>query len=158
MFGAGFSSISAYLQVSPLIGYSVTENFQIATRLTYIYNEQEQGVYFNQTYCESRAFLNHYGAALFLRYIIFKGLFAQAEYEVLSLNTYGYVQNGSPSPNCIDIVYGREVIGSLFLGGGFFQRIGNGGFTSIAILFNVLDNPGSPYGPYVIRIGFGGFF
>lgn len=159
MVGGGFSSYSSYLEVAPIIGYRITKNFHVAARIPFIYNEREYEVFINGVkYCRTRAYLSHYGASFYGRYIIFKGIFAQAEYEILSLNTFGVDDNGKPSPNCIDPVYGREMIGSLFLGGGYIQQIGNAGFTSIAILFNVLDNPGSPYGTYLIRIGFGGFF
>lgn len=140
MIGAGFSSYSSYVEVSPLVGFKITPAFHVGTRITYIYNSY---VAYRGTMAEKRVNLNHYGASLFARYIIFKGLFAQAEYEALSFDYYEFP---------------REWISSLFIGGGYYQNIGGRGFASFAILFNVLENVDSPYTNPVIRIGFGGSF
>jgi len=155
MIGAGFSNYSSYVELSPVIGYEPIQNLQVAARLTYIYNSV-----WRQTsvtpYNETRVNLNHFGASLLARYIIFKGIFAQAEYEMLSYDDKYYNLNpGSPT-------YGQQIeeripINTLFLGGGFFQRFGNG-FASFAILFPVAENYESFYNSYVIRISFGGFF
>lgn len=136
MFGAGFSSYSSYVEISPLVGFKVTPAFHVGTRITYIWNSYE----FQNGEREN---LHHYGASLFARYIIFKGLFAQVEYEALSFDYYNYP---------------REWINSFFIGGGYYQDIGGRGFASFAIMFNVLDNYDSPYTNPVIRIGFGGSF
>lgn len=154
MLGAGFSTYSSYVEVSPIVGYRLTENFQIGTRFTYIYNSVT-AIYYNPYYFEDRINLNHYGASLFARYIIYKGIFAQAEYEYLSLNNY-FIEQVTPTYN--QIVTFREPINSFFIGGGFFQNIGGRGFASFAVLFNVLDSPDSPYINPVIRLGFGAFF
>jgi hypothetical protein len=131
MFGAGFSSYSSYVEVSPLVGYKITPAFHVGARFNYIWNSYEypNGV---------RENLHHYGVGGFGRYIIFKGLFAQVEYEPLSFDYIDY----------------REWINSLFIGGGYYQSMGRA-FASFAILFNVLDNVNSPYVNPIIRIGFG---
>ncbi len=131
MFGAGFSSYSSYVEVSPLVGFKVTPSFHVGTRFNYIWNSYEfpNGV---------RESLHHFGVGAFGRYIIYKGLFAQVEYEALNFDYYDY----------------RGWINSLFIGGGYYQSFGRS-FASFAILFNVLDNINSPYVNPVIRIGFG---
>jgi len=134
MFGAGFSSYSAYVQVSPLIGYKITPAFHVGTRLTYIFNSYEVAP-------NKRENFHDYGVSVFARYIFFKGLFAQAEYEALSYD-YGHES-------------GRMWVNSLFIGAGYFMNMGGRGFASFAILFNVLDNEYSPYTNPVFRIGFG---
>ncbi|NOX86299.1 MAG: hypothetical protein GXO86_10110 [Chlorobi bacterium] len=134
MFGAGFSSISAYVQISPIIGYKITPAFHVGTRLTYIFNSFEVAP--NQ-----RENFHDYGASIFARYVFFKGLFGQVEYEALS---YQYWDKS-----------GRDWINSLFIGGGYYMNMGGRGFASIALMFNVLDNEYSPYTNPIIRIGFG---
>lgn len=134
MIGAGFSSYSAYVEISPLVGFKVTRNFQVGTRITYIFNS------YKDPYTNFRYSLNHYGGSLFGRYIIWKGLYAHVEYEALSFEYYDSQ---------------RDWINSLFLGGGFMQDIGGAGFMSFAILWNVLDNEYSPYSNPIFRIGFG---
>lgn len=156
MIGAGFSNYSSYVELSPIIGYEPIPNLQVATRLTYIYNSvyRQNSV---SPYSETRVNLNHFGASLLARYVFFKGIFAQVEYEMLSYDDKYYNLNpGSPT-------YGQQYedripINTLFLGGGFFQRLGNGGFASFAILFPIAENYTSFYNNYVIRISFGGFF
>ena len=140
MFGAGFSSYSSYIEISPLVGYKITPDFHVGTRITYIWNSYQ---YQTGPYVNERVNLHHYGASLFARYVFFKGLFGQVEYEALSFDYYQLP---------------REWINSLFIGGGYYQNIGGRGFATFAILFNVLDNIDSPYTNPVIRIGFGGSF
>ncbi len=137
MFGAGFSSYSSYVEVSPLVGYKITPAFHVGTRFNYIWNSFEVAY-------DERENLHHFGIGAFSRYIIFKGLFAQVEYEALSYD----------NPSYIVTLEDREWINSLFLGGGYYQSMGRA-FASFAILFNVLDNINSPYVNPVIRIGFG---
>ena len=71
-------------------------------------------------------------------------LFAQAEYELLSVEYFV-----DPTTTT------RRSINSLFLGGGLYQQMGGRGFATIAILYNVLETEYSPYSNPVIRIGFG---
>lgn len=135
MIGAGFSTYSSYVEVAPIVGFKVTPAFHVGTRLTYIFNSY---VYFPGTIDEKRVQLHHYGISLFGRYVIWKGLFAHAEFEALSFDYYQAQ---------------RAWINSLFLGGGYMQNIGGRGFMTFAILFNVLDN--DLYANPIIRIGFG---
>ena len=136
MLGAGFSSYSSYVEVAPIVGYKVTRDFHVGTRITYIYNS-----YLIQTgpQTDKRVNLHHYGGSLFARYVFLRFLMAHAEYEMLS---YDYYED-------------REWINSLFLGGGYYQNIGGRSFASFLILFNVLDSPNSPYANPIFRIGFG---
>lgn len=134
MLGAGFSSYSSYVEVSPLVGFKVTPAFHVGSRITYIWNSYQYTP-------DERVNLHHYGASVFARYIFFKGLYGQVEFEGLSYDYYNYP---------------REWITSLFLGGGYFQDIGGRGFASFALLFNVLPN--DLYINPIIRIGFGASF
>ena len=131
MLGAGFSSYSTYVEVSPLVGYKITPSFHAGMRFNYIWNSYKFSG-------GNRENLHHFGIGAFGRYIIFRGLFAQVEYEALNYDYYD----------------SREWINSLFIGGGYYQSMGRT-FASFAILFNVLDNINSPYINPIIRIGFG---
>lgn len=135
MLGAGFSSYSAYVSVEPLVGYNITPAFQVGARFTYIYNSFEDmyGIRYS---------LSSYGAGIFSRYIFYKGIMAQIEYEQLSIPYWPYEGN-------------RMWIPSLFIGGGYIQTMGGRGFASFAILWNVIENEYSPYSNPLIRIGFG---
>jgi len=132
MIGGSFSNNGGSFEVSPLVGYKITDDFHVGSRITYIYSK-----YFGTSY-------NDYGGSLFARQRFLKMLFAHAEYEVLSIE-YNNVQNEKF----------RMTINSLFLGGGLYQQMGGRGFATIAILYNVLETKYSPYSNPVIRIGFG---
>ncbi len=136
MVGGGFSTNSSYFEVAPIIGYKATPKFYTGTRLTYIYQS------YKSSYSGMRYNLHIYGGSLFARYILYKSLFAQTEYEILSVPVYPF--EGS-----------RRSVNSLFVGGGFMQQIGRTGFSTISILYNILDNEYSPYSNPLIRIGFG---
>ncbi|HEY9114916.1 MAG TPA: hypothetical protein VIN10_09445 [Bacteroidales bacterium] len=140
MLGAGFSSYSAYVSVEPLVGYNITPAFQVGARFTYIFNSYKiyngfQDVTYN---------LNSYGVGIFTRYIIYKGIMAQVEYETLNLEYISYSYQEL-----------RMWVPSLFIGGGYIQSMGGRGFASFAILWNVIENEYSPYVNPLIRIGFG---
>jgi len=153
MLGAGFSSISSYVDVSAIFGFEPIKNLQFATRLTYIYESR----FVQNVPQNTRVNLHHYGASIFGRYIIFKGFFAQAEYEILSFNDEWYDLNTN-SPTYKQKFEDRIPIYTLFVGAGYFQRFENGGFASFAVLFPVVESHPSFYKSYVIRFGFGGFF
>lgn len=136
MLGAGFSSYSSYVQVAPIIGYKVTPAFHVGSRITYIYEG------FKDNYTGRKYNLHNYGASLFTRYALFKFLFLQAEYEVLSVPVFPYEGE-------------RRAVNSFFVGGGIMQNFGGSGFATISILYNVLDDQYSPYSNPLIRIGFG---
>jgi hypothetical protein len=138
MIGGSFSNYGGSFEISPLVGYKVTQDFHVGSRITYIYSKYDLGGSIGK-----RSF-NDYGGSLFARYRFLKMLFGHAEYEVLSVE-YAY----DPSTNI------RRTINSLFLGGGLYQQVGGRGFATIAVLFNVLESQYSPYSNPVIRIGFG---
>jgi len=127
MLGGSFSNSGGSFEISPLVGYKVTENFHVGSRLTYIYSK-----YYGKSY-------NDFGGSLFARQRFLNFLFAHVEYEILSVD-------GNDE---------RHTINSLFVGGGLFQSMGGRGFATIAMLYNVIDSPYSPYSNPIIRIGFG---
>jgi len=141
MIGGGFSSYNAYFEIAPIVGYRVTPDFHIGTRLTYIYESHR---FMTNLNTEEHINLNHFGASIFLRYLFFKFLFAHAEYEALNYDFYNFSTG-----------HERQWVNSLFVGGGLYQSIGGRGFMTFAILFNLLDNSNSPYSNPIFRIGFG---
>ena len=133
MLGGSFSSNGGSFEVSPLVGYKVTPDFLVGTRLTYIYSK-----YYGTSY-------NDYGGSLFAQYKFLRFLLAHIEYEVLSVEYFNNIINDNE----------RRTINSLFIGGGLYQSMGGRGFATISILYNVLETQYSPYSNPVIRIGFG---
>jgi hypothetical protein len=133
--GGGWSSNSAFLELSPIVGYQITPMFHVGTRFTYSYSKY--------TYYGVKQDYHDFGLSVFTRYHFLKFLFVHAEFEELSAQYY--MTDGQKS---------RKWVPGLFLGGGLYQHMGNT-FMHIAILYNVLESEYSPYSNPIIRIGFG---
>ncbi|MTI41479.1 hypothetical protein [Fulvivirga lutimaris] len=135
--GLQFGTITN-IEVSPLVGYRLTNDFSVGVGITYIYFKTN---YNNYPDFET----NIYGYRLFGRYSITEQFYATAEYENLSLEFYNF-NDGSIR---------REWVPGAFVGGGYFQPIGRNAGFNIAVLYNVLhDDLRSPYNsPWVFRIG-----
>ena len=127
--GAQFGDLTM-INISPLLGYRVTERVSVGTR----------GIY---QYVNWRPvdFTSHVlGGALFGRYFIMENLFAHAEYEVI---------NGHFGPSG-----GRSNIESFFLGGGYLYQLGGNTSLGVMALYDFINSRYSPYRNPIIRIGF----
>lgn len=129
-FSMSFGTIT-YVDVSPIVGYMITEKLSAGFGVTYRYYKDKRFDFST----------NIYGGRLFARYNIAKQFFVHTEYENLSFERFDR---------------GREWIPGFFVGGGFSQPIGNGGAAfNITALYNLSYQVGnSPYNsPWVIRAG-----
>lgn len=123
-----------FFDISPLVGYMVTEKLSVGLGATYQRN----------SFRNSDIVLNNYGGRTFLRYNVTREFFAYSEYEYL---TFEFRDSGTNVQS--------EGFGSLFLGGGYAIPLGrNVSFVAIG-LYNVLyDDFRSPYpSPIVFRGG-----
>ena len=139
-FGLQFGTTTV-INVSPQVGYRVTDKFVPGIGVTYIYYN------FKDPYSNSRYETNIYGGSVFGKYFFTQNLFAHVEYEELNLPGYDiYLQR-----------YSRLWVPSFFVGGGYNQPLGQRGFIQLMILFEVLQDRNSPYyqNNPVVRIGFG---
>lgn len=127
--------------VSPTVGYRFTPRFSAGPGIIYQYDNFRFSTYkFN---------LNSYGGKLFGRYSITENLFAYTEYELLS---YEYI-----IPNYTTLRYEqrRNAATSIYVGGGYSQRIGTNSTIDLLVLYNINHDVNSPYGsPLDIRVGF----
>jgi hypothetical protein len=135
--GGGYSTYSSYIQVTPIIGYGITPKLQIGSRITYMHQ-------WYKDYNNVKYNYNIYGGSLFLRYIFWKSLYAQTEYEILSVPDY-YSTDANAN----------RAVHSLFAGLGFMQHVGGSAFLTVSVLYNFLDDMYSPYSNPLIRVGFG---
>ena len=126
------------IDVSPEVGYKITDRFVSGVGLTY--------EYYSSRYFDFNTVL--YGGKVFSRYLFFENIFGQIEYEALSLESkYFDVQNLHADSE-------RFIINSVFVGGGFRQPIGKNSAFLTTVLWNLNDTPDSPYSNPIIRIGF----
>jgi hypothetical protein len=138
-FGLQFGTYYTLVDIAPLAGYKFTEKFSSGLGATYIYYKYKDPTY-NFSF-----HTNVYGGSVFSRYFISDYIFAHAELEELSLETFDY----------FDQKVQRIWVPALFIGGGYQQPIGGHGFAQFLILYDVIQDLNSPYNNPVIRIGFG---
>ena len=142
--GFGMSSYSTSLMIAPVIGYRLTPDVDIGTRLNYTYYR------YNDTPLKYST--NNFGAGVFARYYLFffSDLFIHAEYEALNYEQV-YVNSITWEVDHKERVW----VSSLFLGLGYRQWIGQNAFVGITVLYNLLDSYDSPYSNPIFRIGVG---
>lgn len=138
-FGLQFGDYT-YININPLAGYKITDKFSAGLSITYIYYKVNDD-YYGYDYST-----NVYGGSIFSRYLLFENLFAHAELEMLNMEVYDYFNNPK----------GRQTVPSLLLGAGYRMPMGMNSSFSIMALFEVLEDPYSPYQANpIIRIGVG---
>jgi hypothetical protein len=128
-----------YIELSPKIGYHLTEKTLVGGGITYIYYAENTPQY-------GKLQTSIYGGSIFGSYEPIDNLFGWVEYELLN-NQY-YNINGDLT---------RKWIASPFIGIGYRQEIGEKSFVQLMLLYNLNYNNEdySPYnGPFVPRISF----
>lgn len=128
--GLQFGSVT-FIDVSPLVGYKVTEDFSIGAGITYIYIKYN---YFNSYSTDI------YGGRIFSRYYFLENLFAHAEVEQLS-GQWDYFTNR------------RFFVTSVLAGAGYRQPISDRASMNLLVLWNFNESIYSPYTNPVIRGG-----
>jgi hypothetical protein len=139
--GFQFGTVT-FLDISPLAGYQVFKNAFLGLGVTYQYLSWETrgGGYETHTY----------GGRVFARYIIWKGIMAHAEFEMLNLDCFDedhYVLTN-------ELRTARTWVPGALFGAGYFQRVGGRAGITALVLFNALQSDCTPYANPVIRIGF----
>ncbi len=124
------------IEVSPLMGYRLTERWIAGVGITYMYYEDKR---YSPTYST-----NIYGGRLFTRYYLFGDFFAHAEYELLSYEQMTYLSWEKT----------RRNVSSYLIGGGYRQWLGASAAVNLMVLFNLNDTEYSVYNNPIFRIGF----
>lgn len=148
-FGMQFGTITS-IEVSPLLGYYITPKLSAGAGIRFEYFK-DKGYYapYETTI---------YGGDIFTRYVIISnlgeglniglntGIFAQVEYEALSLEK-AYFE----PPYTGD---GRFIVHSILVGGGIIQPIGARSAFLFSVLYNLNETARSPYSNPIFRVGF----
>lgn len=136
--GATFGTITS-IQVSPRVGYRIMPRWSAGVGAHYQY------------YKDSRfpSFDTHiYGGNVHTRVYIWQSLYAQSEFEVLSLETQDYLGYGT------EYSITRRNIPAFFIGAGYFMPIGQRSGIGVTFLYDLIQDIYSPYpGNFVFRIG-----
>jgi hypothetical protein len=125
-----------FVDISPLVGYKVTDQLIMGLGATYIYYSVDDFPYKYST--------NIFGGRTFSKYYLMENLFAHLEYEILNMEVLD------------DLTYKlvRTNIPSLFAGGGYRQMMGERSAFELLLLYNLMEERNSPYQNPIIRAGF----
>ncbi|MCC6251227.1 MAG: hypothetical protein IT238_02050 [Bacteroidia bacterium] len=137
-FGAYFGQ-QTYVELSPRVGYKLKERFIVGTGVNYMYFSVKS---------YGQKFVSHiYGPSFFAQYGIISGLFAHGEFNAFNIKVYQPL----PPYNAERIWIGSAPVGLGYYSGGHF------GGAYLAILYDLINNPYSPYYngglPLVLRVG-----
>lgn len=147
-FGLQFGSLTL-IDLSPVIGYRVTEKFETGVGFTYKYYKYKDYWY---DYTTGQSFdlkSNITGGSVYARYHILENVFAHAEFEQLRYRYTNYYSSGA------GIEKDKLVadISSVLIGGGYRQRISQNSYFYIMGLWNLTEDAMSPYNNPVLRMG-----
>ena len=131
--GASFGQYT-YVELSPVVGYRVTEKLHAGVGITYMYYNDKYWHYEESVY----------GGNVFARYFFMESVF-------------GIVQGGALRGNGINEMGQIEkmTIPNLWLGVGYAQRLGGNGALMFSLLYDIIDDRNSFYQNPLIQIGFG---
>lgn len=138
-FGLQFGR-KTFIDVSPLIGYRITDKLSAGVGVIYnYYSENLDGYTFNT---------NIYGGKVFGSYYIYDNLFLHSELEAISLESQ-FFDIGKQFQN-----QDRFWVESILVGGGYKFLLGNNSGINAMILFNLNESINSPYRNPIFRLGF----
>ncbi|TND04074.1 MAG: hypothetical protein FD123_3845 [Bacteroidetes bacterium] len=124
------------VDVSPIVGYRVTERLVPAVGITY--------QYINIRFNNGQRYINTiYGCSGILRYYFLDNLYGHAEYQKLNGQWFPWQQNE------------RYWITGLLVGGGYRQMLGANVGLGLTVLWNLYDTPEWPYQNPIVRLGVG---
>lgn len=139
-FGVQFGTVTN-VQLSPLVGVRITPKFMTGIGASYIFLKDTRVDY--QT--------SIYGGSVFARHVIFRNIFAHAEFESLNFETYSISQTTSGK---FRIDEGRQWVDSYYVGLGITQMLGERAAANFMILWNLNESQYSPYDNPLIRLDF----
>jgi hypothetical protein len=122
--------------IYPMIAYKFTPKLSLGAEVGYEWLKFDD---FDQS-------ANNYGASVFARYRIIPRLYAHAEYQMINYEIFTSATTSD-----------RDWVPFLLVGGGFSQPMGGNAWTYVEVLFDILNDNGSPYddGEPFISVGVG---
>ena len=126
-----------YIYVAPTIGYRITEKFGMGLGPSYTYfSDRRDSRYKYETHI--------YGGRTFAQYQIIESILLYSEFEIINVEV----------PDLLFTKLIRKNIPSLFVGGGYTQRLGGNSAVSLMLLYNVIESDYQIYENPMLRVGF----
>jgi hypothetical protein len=140
--GFALGSETSYAEFSPIVGYRLSQKFQLGASLTFRYRKDKR--------FDPDLSTTDFGGSILGRYFILEPFFLQAEVERLN---WEYVTRTDDGLDTVDSTYT-----GLYAGFGFVQRAGKRSAMYMSFLWDFAyrsDEPSPNTHPWLIRIGFG---
>ncbi|RYY39599.1 MAG: hypothetical protein EOO08_09855 [Chitinophagaceae bacterium] len=126
--------------INPVLGYELTHWLDAGIAVNYTFTQQRYLYSYGGVPLDDKARQSVYGGGLFTRIFPVNFLFAQAQIEHNFINFKYYPPNGGT------VQQDDRQATSLLLGAGYTSgRTGGGPYGYLAVLFDVLKDPNSPY-------------
>lgn len=150
--GGGVTNLGA----SPIIGYKITEKFSAGIGLGYNYLSIKDYRFYNnpntgaiQSYTLRNSI---YSGSIWARHMIFQNIFAHVEPELLLWNRVDSIYYDVPA-NKLESIKKNVLVPRLLVGGGLRQPISDRVSFVGLILYDIIQDPNSPYTGLDIRFG-----
>lgn len=163
--GFSFGSISSSVEVIPIVGYAISDNFILGLGFTYRYYVYRDFYYNIDNGEQVNYTTNLYGGSIWTRYFLSKigipiieNLFLHAEIEPLVYQeSFKYDPNNGDYRGIDGYLYSeektRQTFTGIYLGGGLRQMLGQRSYMYIEVLWNFNEELYAPYSNPRIRIG-----
>jgi hypothetical protein len=125
------------IDISPLIGYRITPDFNVGIGLLYTYTSFDYGFPIGQHGYSS------WGGRLSTNYTLFNLISLGVEYQYRTVELYNSFENS----------FQNQGVNVLFLGGGIRQSVGRNTFMFVMAYYDILQEQYTPYPNVVFRIG-----
>ena len=145
-FGLSLGSVYSNVEISPIVGYRITDDFSMGVGIIYRYYSYEA---FNFASGQNQRYsFSNWGARINAQYRLFNLIALGAEYQYITNDWLeGYDDLGNP-------VFDKKGVNILFVGGGITQKVGGNAFMYLMAYYDVLQETYSPYSDNIIwRIG-----
>lgn len=140
-FGLGFGTYTN-IEISPIVGYNFTENFNMGIGVIYNYFSYNIPNYVGGG--DTKVSTSNWGGRVNANYTLFNIVTLGAEYQFISVDTFkGYTDLGAP-------IYGKEPVNVLLLGGGIRQMAGRNVALFVMAYYDVIQDEYSPYGDNIV--------
>ena len=144
--GAQFGT-NTQVNISPIIGYRVTDKLTAGIGLNYIYYKYQ---YFTGIGTNTITESDHiFGASLYGQYRVIPQAFIHIE--------PGFLNQSIPASDASGFYSGATVRYTLYtflVGGGYYQQLGANSGMQFSLLWDLIEDQYSPYSNPIIRIGF----
>ena len=123
-----FGTNTIVVGATPTLGYRITPKWSAGIGVT--------GLYYRFNFPGQQFSSSVYGGNLFTRFLVTDNFFLGSEFHAINTNAWDPLSGED---------LGRQTIPLLYVGGGFRQQLGENVFLIVSLMYDVFDDPNSPF-------------